>query len=314
MPVATDGLTAQGRAALDDTLAGGLKLLGVNAMTMNYGSSTPSGGMLRAVEQSLEATAGQVAQAYEQRGVTLDAAQRWAHVGATPMIGQNDVDGEVFTLDDASGLASFATSRGLGRVSMWSLNRDAPCGASFADVTVHSNTCSGVDQKPLAFANVFTTLPGHSPVAPAADAITVPDPRTIRDDPATSPYPIWRPTAQYPESYKVVWHGQVYEAKWFNQGTDPSMKVSNPWDSPWALIGPVGAGDTRPTITTLPPGTYPDWNPTAVYQQGDRVLLSGLPYEARWTTKGDAPQTDFPVSTDSPWQPLFQVPGEPAGS
>jgi chitinase len=89
------------------------------------------------------------------------------------MIGQNDIDDEVFTIDDAVGLASYAVERGLGRVSTWSINRDQPCGASFADVAVHSNTCSGVEQEPLEFAAVFTALPGRAPALDAADAVTI---------------------------------------------------------------------------------------------------------------------------------------------
>ena len=51
-----------------------------------------------------------------------------------------------------------------------------------------------------------------------------------------------------------------------------------------------------------------------MYVRGDRVLYEGLPYQARWTTKSDVPSTDYPVDPDDPWQPLFTLPGEPAGS
>src|SRR5690606_38700545 len=103
----------------------GLDILGVNAMTMNFGdASRPTTDMLAASKSALEATATQVGDAYRAKGTQLTDAERWARVGTTPMIGQNDVDGEVFTLDDAEGLTSFARSRGVARVSMWSLNRD----------------------------------------------------------------------------------------------------------------------------------------------------------------------------------------------
>ena len=313
LPVATSGLTADGLATVSGTIAGGLDLLGVNAMTMNYNSGTRAPNMLAQTQQALEATAAQLGDIYARLGTPLDESQRWAHLGATPMIGQNDVDGEVFTLADASGLAELAVKKGLGRVSTWSLNRDQPCGAQFADVAVHSNTCSGVPQQPLAFAQQFTSLSGRPPAAPPTDAITVPDQRTVVDDPDTSPYPIWRPTAQYPDGYKVVWHGLVYQAKWHNQGADPSIRVDNQWDTPWALLGPVSPTDAAPTISTVPPGTYPVWDAAAMYEAGDRVAFLGLPYQARWSSKGDAPSTQFPVGPDSPWQPLFTVPGEPVG-
>ena len=74
---------------------------------------------------------------------TSPPAQVWNRIGATVMIGQNDVAGQIVTVDDAKGVAAFARSQHLGRVSMWSLNRDSQCGSQFARIGVHSNTCSG---------------------------------------------------------------------------------------------------------------------------------------------------------------------------
>jgi len=311
LPVAPSGLTQSGQAIVEANIAGGVELLGVNVMTMNYDSGKPTQDMLSASKRAISATAGQVGDIYARYGTKLDEADRYAHIGATPMIGQNDIDGEVFTLDDANGLAQFAIEKGLGRVSIWSLNRDQACGSTFNDVVVHSNTCSGVPQEPLAFSEVFSGLPGRSPVAGPVDAIVVPDRQTTVDDPATSPFPIWRATAQYPEGYKVVWRGNVYEAKWYNQGADPSTTTTNPWDTPWALLGPVSPTDQPATVTTVAPGTYPTWNPDTLYQRGARVDFGGLPYEARWAVQGTAPSTQFPIGPDEPWSPLFTDPGAP---
>ena len=52
-------------------------------------------------------------------------------MGATPMIGQNDTPDEVFTLADATALNQFALSHKLGRMSMWSANRDIVCGTNY---------------------------------------------------------------------------------------------------------------------------------------------------------------------------------------
>ena len=200
-------------------------------------------------------------------------------------------------------------ANGLGRVSSWSINRDAPCSASFADVMVLSNTCSSVAQEPLDFANVFTSLTGRAPSL--ADSVTVTDPPQVIDDPATSPFPLWRPDAQYPGSYKVVRGGMVYEAKWYTQGVDPSKPVANEWESPWSLVGPVGPTDEPYTPTTLEPGTHAAWSPLKLYSKADKVLFDGLPYEARWANQGEAPSTQFPVGPESAWNPLFTLPGEP---
>jgi chitinase len=312
LPVSTEGLTAEGLAVVETTMDAGLDLLGVNLMTMNFASeSDPTEDMLTASQDAVDATAAQMRRLYLARDVQLTETERWARIGATPMIGQNDVDGEVFTLDDAEAFVAFARDRGLGRVSTWSLNRDRDCGPTFADVAVHSNTCSGVEQEPLAFSKIFSSLPGRAPTAPEVDSVTVPDQTPTAEDPENSPFPIWRPTAQYVQGYKVVWKGSVYQAKWFNEGIDPSTATTNEWETPWALIGPVGPNDTAPTLTTVPPGSLPVWEPATLYQKGATVAFDGLPYQARWSTQGDAPSTQFPVDADAAWQPMFQVPGEP---
>lgn len=309
LPVATTGLTPDGVAAVRSALDAGIELTGVNVMTMNYNDPTATkGGMLRATTAALEATARQIADIYGEFGMSLDESERWGKLGATPMIGQNDIDGEVFTIEDARGLAAYAVKRGLARVSIWSINRDQPCGASFANVAVLSNTCSGAEQAPLEFAAVFTALPGRAPVLATATTTTKP---VAADDPKTSPYPIWRPNAQYPEGYKVVRRGVVHQAKWYNTGVDPATPVRNPWDTPWSLLGPVIPADQPLTPTSVAPGTHPDWALDVLFSTGDRVLFKGLPYEARWNNRNDVPSTLFPVGPDSAWKPLFIVPGEP---
>jgi chitinase len=68
------------------------------------------------------------------------------------MIGHNDLKGEVTELATARGLNEFAREHGIGRLSMWSLNRDRPCGK---DVDQPSNTCSGVDQAAGEFSSIL---------------------------------------------------------------------------------------------------------------------------------------------------------------
>ncbi|GAA2519984.1 chitinase [Winogradskya humida] len=313
LPVAPTGLTADGLAAVQATLKGGVSLRGVNVMTMDFGSDQGSDpDMLELSTDALEATHKQLSDLYLRLGVQLTSPQVWSRIGATPMIGQNDVDAERFTVDDAKGLASYAVDKGLGRVSMWSLNRDAPCKGTFSNVVVHSNTCSGVPQDALAFSSVFADLPGAAVGTSGREAITVPTQDTTADDPATSPYPIWRLTAQYVGGYKVVWHGVVYEAKWANAGSDPSAAGDSTTPTPWSVIGPVGSGEKAPVPSPTVTGVTAPWSSTTVYARGDRVLFNGLPYEARWSSTGDAPSTEYPIGPDEPWNPLFTVPGEPA--
>jgi chitinase len=314
VPVAPSGMTAEAVDLVRSTLAGDVELTGVNVMTMDFGGAKPATQSMRAAtEQALRATAAQVGDLYEERGTTLSDAEAWARVGATPMIGQNDIDGEVFTLADAEALTAFAQANGLGRVSLWSLNRDTACSASFADVVVHSNTCSGVDQAPLAFVDAFAELSGGSPAVRISDAVREPTRQPVVDDPATSPYPIWRSEAQYPAGYKVVRHGFVYEARWYAFGIDPSLPSAGA-ESPWALLGEVTTTEAAPRPVPTVADVTEVWDPEVLYQRGDRVLLDGLPYEARWASRGETPGTLFPIGPDQAWGPLFTIPGEPAGT
>jgi chitinase len=73
------------------------------------------------------------------------------------MIGRNDVKDQVFSQEDAEGLNTFALERGIGRLSMWSLNRDSACDPAQQgqpDDGV-SSTCSGVDQDRGMFAGLL---------------------------------------------------------------------------------------------------------------------------------------------------------------
>jgi chitinase len=312
LPVTPEGLTADGLEAVRMTLQGGVVLRGVNVMTMDFGSKQGSDpDMLGLTTQALESTHRQLSDLYLRLGVQLTSPQVWSRLGATPMIGQNDVDSERFTVDDARGLASFALDKGLGRVSMWSLNRDASCRGTFANVVVHSDTCSGTAQDARAFSSVFAGLPGAAVGTSGAESVTIPTQEPTVDDAQTSPYPVWRLTAQYVGGYKVVWHGVVYEAKWSNQGVDPSAAGETASPTPWSVIGPVSTTDTAPRPSPTVTGVTLVWNPATVYARGERVLFDGLPYEAKWSTKGEAPGTQYPIGPDEPWRPLFTVPGEP---
>lgn len=312
LPVAPEGLTADGLAAVRATLEGGVSLRGVNVMTMDFGAAAGSNpDMLELSVRALEATHKQLSDLYLRLGVQLTSPQVWSRIGATPMIGQNDVDAERFTVENAKGLAAYAVDKGLGRVSMWSLNRDAGCRGTFTNVVVHSNTCSGVAQEALAFSSVFAGLPGSAVGSSGRDAVAIPNQAAVVDDPATSPYPVWRLTAQYVSGYKVVWHGVVYEAKWSNTGVDPSAAGDGTTPSPWSVIGPVSTSEKAPTPTVTVTGVSKEWDAATVYARGDRVLFGDLPYQARWSNTGDSPSTEYPIGPDDPWLPLFQIPGEP---
>ena len=306
LPVTPAGLTTDGTDTVAAFLAAGVDLAGVNVMTMDYGDSKDSDAtMLQAAEDALTATHRQLGILYGNADIDLTDATLWSKLGATPMIGQNDVAGEVFTLDDATGLSAFADEKGLGRLSMWSLNRDTTCGSSYTDLNRVSNLCSGVDQGEVTFAETIGALMDGTPesnsgVTTTAEAL----PPVAEDDPATSPYVIWDENATYLIGTKVTWHRNVYEAKWWTKGDLPDDAVLDEFETPWKLIGPVLPGETPIPIPTLPAGTYPSWDGSAVYETGDRIQFNGLPFEAKWWTQGDSPEASSSDPDSSPWVAL----------
>ena len=128
LPASPRGLTDAGIAAVEQMLQAGVQLTGVNIMTMNYGASRSSSlDMLEAAKAAAGATHDQLGIVYQRAGINLSREQVWKKIGLTPMIGRNDLPGEIFQLDAARGLRDYAVELGVQRLSMWSLNRDAPC-------------------------------------------------------------------------------------------------------------------------------------------------------------------------------------------
>lgn len=171
LPAMPDGLTPGALAQLTEARQQGVTVSSVNVMAMNY-SGDHTGNMGRYAIQAATAAHDKV-----RSVLGLSDAAAWKTLTVTPMIGVNDVTGEVFTLRDAAELARFAARKGIGRLSMWSAERDRPCtpedpdaegpGAEGPDAedggdtgaaaperpgaTAPSAACSGVPQRPGAF-------------------------------------------------------------------------------------------------------------------------------------------------------------------
>lgn len=191
---------------------------------------------------------------------------------------------------------------------MWSANRDIPCGENYVDVRIVSDVCSGVEAPANAFTQALAAgFTGD--LMQNAQMITVPEEtRTehIVDDPKTSPYPVWQPMGVYLKGTKVVWRGNVYEAKWWTKNDQPDNPILQSWELPWQLIGPVLPGEEPIPQPKLPAGTYPQWNDQAIYEGGERVLFEGTPYQAKWWNQGDSPAIASLDPDSSPWIPLSQ--------
>ncbi|MET7701549.1 cellulose binding domain-containing protein [Streptomyces sp. NPDC005485] len=147
LPVMPEGLTQDGVNLLSNAKSNGVRTNTVNIMAMDYGPAY-SGDMGTYAEQAATATQAQVKSVF---GLSDSAA--WKAVALTPMIGVNDVSAEIFKVDDATQLVSFAKSKGLGWLSMWSAARDKQC-AGGAKPSADA-TCSSIVQDANAFTKAF---------------------------------------------------------------------------------------------------------------------------------------------------------------
>ncbi len=145
LPVLPTGLPQDGISVLDAAAANGFRPDIVNIMTMDYGTSGTEMGT--AANEALDATAGQVASAF---GISASAA--YAMLGDTPMIGQDDTSGEIFTLADAATVESYAAQQGIALLSFWAEGRD---NGGCPGTTTAESTCSGISQSTGAFTQAF---------------------------------------------------------------------------------------------------------------------------------------------------------------
>ncbi|MFE1175975.1 chitinase [Streptomyces sp. NPDC058773] len=148
LPVLPSGLNRHAVAVLQDARKNGARISTVNVMAMDYGTYY-DGDMGTYAIQAATATQKQI------KGVLgiRDEATAWKSVSVTPMIGVNDVKGEVFRPDDAAELKKFAEEKGLGHLSMWSMTRDKPCPGG-ATIKAQA-TCSSIGKKTNEFVRAF---------------------------------------------------------------------------------------------------------------------------------------------------------------
>ena len=145
LPVLPTGLTEDGTDILAGVKSAGLALDVLNIMAMDYGTAVASGGMGTDAVDAAQASESQLKAA----GLTATT------IGITPMIGQNDSGGEIFSLSDAQTVLNFANSNSyVSRIAMWSLARD---NGGCAGQTYASPSCSGVSESAYQFTSNFKT-------------------------------------------------------------------------------------------------------------------------------------------------------------
>lgn len=116
------------------------------------------------------------------------------------------------------------------------------------------------------------------------------------EQPEISDVPAWDASKAYTGGERVSYNGKIYEASWWNQGTNPESQGA--W-GPWKLIGEASdstTGDNNNTTTPEAPEVsgVPVWNASVAYVGGSRVSYNGKIYEAAWWTQGDNPESGSP--------------------
>lgn len=214
LPVLPTGLTSDGTNVLTVAQANGFTPNVVNIMTMDYGSSGTEMGT--AADQALDATAGQLESIY---GISASAA--YAMLGNTPMIGQNDTSGEIFTTADASTVESYAAQQGIAWLSFWAEGRDNDgCPGSGSA----SSTCSGISQTDGQFTQAFQAFTtGGS----GGGGGSTPPPTT--PPPTGSCQPAWSNSTAYTSGNEVSYNGDNWTASQWNYDEVPGG-ASGAWN------------------------------------------------------------------------------------
>ncbi len=134
------GFTQAQMDVLNNARTNGTRVDLVNIMVMDYGH--PVSNMYTAA----------VSAAQGARSWLNANGFSGTQLGITPMIGQNDSAGEIFTTSNASSLVSWANSNGVTLLAFWSVGRD---NGGCPGQTSASPSCSGVSQSNFQFSSIF---------------------------------------------------------------------------------------------------------------------------------------------------------------
>ena len=220
-------------------------------------------------------------------------------MGATPMIGQNDVPGETFTLSDAQRARLLRPSRAprprldvVGQPRL-AVRRPVARRPGLEHVQRHLAEAARVHlgarpaERPPAGAH---DRPG------AAGRVAHADPRRSGDQPVSD-------LARHQDVPRRRARSSGTTASTRPSGTRrarvPDAPVKHLWDTPWRYLGPILSTDvtTGASSSTLDP-----WNADQVYLEGSTVLYNGLVYKAKWWTQADTPSSDPQRLGNVPWQ------------
>lgn len=268
LPIAPGGLAPEGRNIIRSAKDAGIRVDRVNVMLMDYGDGAapdPDGKMGYYGIQATTSLFGQLKEIYPDKS----EEQIWSMIGLTPMIGQNDVQSEVFYLEDAQQVAEFAGSKGAGLMSIWAAHRDNGKGGRDQ---VANWGYSGIEQSDFAFSNIFKNY-----ATMRISAVQTPEPTY-----STGLVQEWDSEKAYDTGDRVLHKGNMYAARWWTMGEEPGIEYV------WLLI----SDEPLPTPTPAT-GLVLKWDAGKLYFPESRVLYDGGMYTAKWLTIGEEPGDTF---------------------
>ncbi|WP_241537272.1 glycoside hydrolase family 9 protein, partial [Synechococcus lacustris] len=240
LPVLPQGLTQDGLNTVKAALLAGVQVDGVNVMAMDYGDSAAPPQLKSMGAYAIDAantTFAQLTNLFSSQGKSFG----WNQLGVTPMLGVNDITSEVFTIQDAEQLEVFAREKGLGMLSMWSINRDNPGAAGQV-----SNNHAGL---PVIAAGGFSSIwgdYGSDPViSPVPPVVTPP----VVTPPVVTPPVVGNGGLSVEVGGSRWWGGFTAELKITNSSGKDLQSWSYTFDSPHSISGaPWGATVTSTAL------------------------------------------------------------------
>ena len=245
----------------------------LNLMTMDYATAEPN--MYDPSVQCAQMLNKKVLA--DNKWGLKTAAEVNQHMSLTPMIGQNDSNGEVTTKNDMMKLAHYEAINQMARMSDWSLTRDNNSAAGSSHATYSG---SGEYQDPYEFSNIILNTFGDSSQSnkPVAGSLTASNFAVFQDAITID----WKGATNV-NYYNVYVDGSPV-AKVNGQATgyayyDPKL-AQKPHQVKVVAVGAQGSSITSNTFTVDPSKSklsqpLIEYDPTATYPKPTYVYYQG---------------------------------------
>lgn len=189
----------------------------------------------------------------------------------------------------------------------WKYYSDRPEGASFECELVGFQTAYSA-LVPGDYEKCVTNFYESHANWPVTRVVDVLPPKPTDPTDPVDPTNSWDANKVYNTGDQVVVNGVTYQAKWWNQGDNPTTSTTGVWEvisgtptippvepTPPTPVEPTPVEPTPPTPVEPTPVEPTDpnstWSATAVYNTGDQVTVNNITYQAQWWTQGNNPET-----------------------